>query len=71
MTFALGRAVTYQDMPSVRAIVRRAGAQHYRFASLVTGIVESEAFQMRELPPAKPADLKQASLTSQVTRSSP
>jgi mono/diheme cytochrome c family protein len=71
MTFALGRAVTYQDMPSVRAIVHRAGAQHYRFESLVTGIVESEAFQMRELPPAKPADLKQAALTSQVTRSSP
>src|ERR1700733_2919173 len=60
MTFALGRAVTYKDMPTVRAIVRRAGADHYRFETIVAGIVESDAFQMRELPPAKPSDLRQA-----------
>jgi hypothetical protein len=71
MTFALGRAVTYQDMPTVRAIVRRAGAAHYRFEELVAGIVESAAFEMRELPPAKAVDIKQAALTSQNLRSSP
>jgi hypothetical protein len=71
MTFALGRAVTYKDMPTVRAIVRRAGAEHYRFETIVAGIVESDAFEMRELPPAKPVDLKQASLTSQNSRSNP
>ena len=69
MTFALGRAVTYQDMPTVRAIVRRAADNHYRFETIVAGIVESDAFEMRELPPAKPADLKQAALTSQNSRS--
>jgi Protein of unknown function (DUF1592)/Protein of unknown function (DUF1588)/Protein of unknown function (DUF1585)/Protein of unknown function (DUF1595)/Protein of unknown function (DUF1587) len=62
MTFALGRAVTYQDMPTVRAIVRRAAANHYRFETIVAGIAESDAFEMRQLPAAKPADLKQAAL---------
>jgi mono/diheme cytochrome c family protein len=71
MTFALGRSVTYQDMPTVRGIVHRAGADHYRFEALVAGIVESDAFEWRELPPARPVDLKQAALTSQIQRSSP
>ncbi|HEY1899753.1 MAG TPA: DUF1592 domain-containing protein [Steroidobacteraceae bacterium] len=71
MTFALGRAVTYPDMPTVRAIVHRAAADHYRFEAIVAGIVASDAFEMRELPPAKPTDIKQASLTSQNSRSAP
>jgi hypothetical protein len=71
MTFALGRSVTYQDMPTVRAIVRRAAADHYRFEDLVAGIAGSDAFELRELPPVTPVDLKQASLTSQIQRSSP
>jgi hypothetical protein len=71
MTFALGRAVSYKDMPTVRAIVRRSAADHYRFESIVTGIVASDAFEMRELPPAKPVDLKQASLTHLNSRSIP
>jgi mono/diheme cytochrome c family protein len=47
LTYALGRPVTYVDMPMVRAIVRRAAGNDYRFSSLVLGIVESPAFQMR------------------------
>ncbi len=35
MTFALGRAVRYQDMPTVRAIVRDAAADNYRFESIL------------------------------------
>ena len=71
MTFALGRALTYQDMPTVRAIVRRAAADHYRFEDIVAGIVDSDAFQLRKLPAAKPVDLKQATLTSRNIRSTP
>ena len=67
MTFALGRAVTYQDMPTVRATVRRAAADHFRFADIVAGIVESDAFEMREVPPVRPLDVQQASLTSQLS----
>jgi hypothetical protein len=50
MTYALGRAVQYYDMPGVRAIVRRAAADDYRFSSLALGIVESDAFRMRRKP---------------------
>ena len=48
LTFALGRATSYRDMPTVRAIVRRAEADDYRFESLVLGVVSSAAFQERE-----------------------
>ncbi|HEY1305338.1 MAG TPA: DUF1592 domain-containing protein [Vicinamibacterales bacterium] len=47
MTYALGRPVHAQDMPTVRAIVRRAAANNNRFSSLVAGIIESDAFQKR------------------------
>jgi mono/diheme cytochrome c family protein len=46
-TYALGRPVHAYDMPAVRAIVRRAGSNNNRFSSLVTGIIESDAFQKR------------------------
>jgi hypothetical protein len=62
MTFALGRAVRYQDMPTVRAIVRDAAADNYRFEAILRGIVSSQAFQMRQIPTAAP-EQKQASLT--------
>jgi mono/diheme cytochrome c family protein len=44
--YALGRGVTYQDMPAVRKIVRDARAQDYRFSALISGIVGSVPFQM-------------------------
>jgi hypothetical protein len=47
MTYALGRGLEYYDAPTVRAIVRGAHADDYRFSSLVFGIVDSPAFQMR------------------------
>jgi hypothetical protein len=47
MTYALGRGVEYYDMPTVRAIVREAAADDYRFSALIEGIVESPAFRMR------------------------
>jgi hypothetical protein len=52
MTYALGRGLEFRDMPSVRAIVRDARADGYRFSSVLMGIVRSPAFQMRmkELP---------------------
>ena len=47
MTYSLGRGVSPTDMPSVRAVVRSAARQGYRFSSIVDGIVASGAFQMR------------------------
>ena len=47
LTYALGRRVEYFDMPAVRAIVRDAARNDYRFSSLVAGIVKSVPFQMK------------------------
>jgi hypothetical protein len=47
MTYALGRGVEYYDAPAVRAILRDAAPQNFRFSSLVLGIVKSAPFQMR------------------------
>ena len=48
MTYGLGRRVEYYDMPAVRQIVRDAARDHYRFSSIVMGIVKSTPFQMRK-----------------------
>ena len=47
LTYALGRGVEYYDAPAVRAILRDAAPQDYRFSSLILGIVKSTPFQMR------------------------
>ena len=47
MTYALGRNLESYDMPAVRAIVRDAANEDYRFSSIVIGIIESTPFQMR------------------------
>jgi mono/diheme cytochrome c family protein len=46
LTYALGRGLTYHDMPAVRAIVEKAGERDYRFSRIVMGIVTSVPFQM-------------------------
>jgi len=50
MTYALGRGLTYRDMPAIRRIVRQSADQDYRFSSIVSGIVASSPFQMRSVP---------------------
>jgi hypothetical protein len=62
LTFATGRGVEYYDGPAIRKIVRDAGAQHYRFASIVVGIVNSTPFRMRSAARGEGAP---ASATSQ------
>jgi hypothetical protein len=47
LTYALGRGVEPYDAPAVRKIVRDAGAQDFRFSSVIQGIVSSTPFQMR------------------------
>ena len=47
LVYALGRGLTPEDMPAVRAIVRTAGGQNDKFSSLVNAIVSSVPFQMR------------------------
>jgi hypothetical protein len=46
--YALGRTTDYRDMPTLRAIVRGAEKDDYRFESLVLGVVSSDAFRERD-----------------------
>jgi hypothetical protein len=50
LIFALGRGVETHDAPAIRQIVRQAQADHFRFSSLILGIVNSTPFQMRKSP---------------------
>ena len=49
LTYALGRALEPSDMPAVRAIVRQAARDGYRFSSLVEGVAHSVPFTMRSM----------------------
>ena len=51
MTYALGRgAEDHHDAPTVRRIVRDLASDGYRWSSLVSAIVASDQFQMRQVP---------------------
>jgi mono/diheme cytochrome c family protein len=45
MMYALNRELEYFDMPQVRAVVRGAAKDNYKFSSIVLGIVNTEAFR--------------------------
>lgn len=47
MMYALNREVEYFDMPQVREIVRESAGDNYTFSSIITGIVNSDAFRMQ------------------------
>ena len=47
LTYALGRGVEFHDRPAIRAIVREAAFDDYRWSSVILGVVRSLPFQMR------------------------
>jgi hypothetical protein len=47
LTYALGRGLDAEDMPAVRAIVREAKGDGYRFSSLIESVAKSTPFRMR------------------------
>jgi hypothetical protein len=49
MTYALGRGLEAKDLPQVRAVVRQASRDGYRFSSLVLGVINSVAFQKKAI----------------------
>ncbi len=59
LTYGLGRGLEYYDAPAVRAILRDASRDDYRFSSLILGVVQSAPFRMRKAP---------ESLTTKVTK---
>jgi len=46
VTYAIGRGVTYRDMPIVRSIVREAAEDEYRLDSMIVAVAKSAAFRM-------------------------
>ena len=50
LMYALNRELEHFDMPQVRAIVREAAREDYRFSAIVAGIVKSDAFRMQAPP---------------------
>jgi len=76
MMYALNRELEYYDMPQMRKIVRDAAASNYTFASLITGIVNSDAFRRQgpDVKSKKAPDahaLKTASLDARDTGATP
>jgi hypothetical protein len=47
MMYAIGRELEHYDMPQVRAVVRAAKRDDYRFWALVAGVVQSDAFRLQ------------------------
>jgi mono/diheme cytochrome c family protein len=47
LTYATGREMEYYDAPAIRAIVRTAAGEDYRWSSTILAIVQSTPFQMR------------------------
>jgi hypothetical protein len=52
MMYALNRELEYFDMPQVRAVVRGAAKDNYKFSSIVLGIVNTDAFRKQGPAPA-------------------
>jgi hypothetical protein len=64
MIYALGRLVEAHDMPLVRDIVRRSAVDGYKFETLITNIVLSDAFLKAKVPEAKAPDKLQAAVVN-------
>ena len=62
MTYGLGRGLESYDAPAVRAIVRDAAENGYRFSSFIMGIIKSVPFQMRQSEARTPAPAATAAL---------
>jgi mono/diheme cytochrome c family protein len=59
MMYALNRELEYFDMPQVRAVVRGAAKDNFKFSSIVLGIVNTDAFRKQGVAPAsKPVGAK-------------
>ena len=47
LTYAIGRGLEYYDAPAIRAAVRAAAADDYRWSSTILALVKSAPFRMR------------------------
>jgi len=57
--YAINRELEYFDMPQIRAVVRNAAKDNYKFSSIVLGVVNTDAFRKQGAAPAvKPGAAK-------------
>ena len=62
MMYAVNRELEYFDMPQVRAVVRGAARDNYKFSSIILGIVNTDAFRKQGVAAApKESVVKSAS----------
>ena len=54
MVYATGRPMEWHDMPTIRAIVREAAVDDYRFGTVLAAIVSSAPFRMQQMPQIEP-----------------
>ena len=54
MTYALGRGMEYDDMPTMRAILRTAGKDNYRLRGMVEAVALSDLFRMNVVQVGSP-----------------
>ena len=59
LTYALGRGLDAQDMPTVRSIVREAAKDRYRLSALILAVTRSVPFQMRTRQAFDPDEAKE------------
>jgi len=50
LTYALGRGVEYDDMPTVRNIVARSSGDNFKLKTIIEAITASDVFQMNVVP---------------------
>jgi Protein of unknown function (DUF1592)/Protein of unknown function (DUF1588)/Protein of unknown function (DUF1585)/Protein of unknown function (DUF1587)/Protein of unknown function (DUF1595)/Planctomycete cytochrome C len=63
LIYATGRPMEWSDQPTIRAIVRKAAANDYKFATLLTEIIKSAPFRMQQVPVEhKEPETRQAAL---------
>ncbi len=64
MIYATGRPMEWEDMPTIRGIVKKSAQDDYRFATLLTEIVKSPPFRMKQIPvEANLPAIRQAAVT--------
>jgi hypothetical protein len=49
MEYAVGRPMEYYDQPAIRKIVKTTEADKYPMVSLIMGVIQSQAFQMKRI----------------------
>ena len=50
LTYALGRGVEYDDMPTVRALVAKSAGDNYKLKTIIEAITATDVFRMNVAP---------------------